>query len=323
MNKWLNTALKAMLASAIVLVGVGEASAQSVLSIHDHASGEIRTFSSNDSVFTISGNGETVDLSASKFAKQLGGHWYLKFEAPQGQTLAPGRYENAGCTSAFRTGRAPGMQITDNNPICMLAAGGDTVWGWFVIRQIAYDSAGAVVSIEAIFSQRHGAPDAPPLTGVIRYQAPGRSFKVQSEPGFAWGEIAQKNHGDSSLFWLEGTLDGLDYRASVRKDTWKIFIDPPTGQQLQLGHYQTSNLADASHAGLYIQRGFAPQYCSNGVGSLDIDKIDADSAGSIRSLIASFEYRCGAGTPALRGSIRYAAPPAIQAPASRNRPQGG
>ena len=36
-----------------------------------------------------------------------------------------------------RSGRAPGMQVTDNNPICRPGADGDSIWGSFAIRQCA------------------------------------------------------------------------------------------------------------------------------------------------------------------------------------------
>lgn len=303
MNVLSNLAVKAVGAVAILLVGISQAPAQSVLSIHDEATGTTRVFTPASAVFSISGDGKAFDVDVS----DPGTSWYLRFEAPEGETLAPGRYDDAGCRFPLRMGRAPGLEVTDNNPVCSIAVGADTVWGWFVIRQIAYDGAGNVASLEALFTQRRGSATAPALGGLIRYEARPLSLALKSDAGFGWGRVAQENHGDTSLFLLEGTItDGLDYSASVRKDTWRVLIDPPTGKALRIGRYRTRAMADTGNAGLLILRGLgrSPD-CPDASGQLDIQKMRVNSLGAILSLQATFEYRCGGTRPALRGTLRY------------------
>lgn len=304
MNTSLNPAAKLLCAVAILLVGISQAPAQSVLSIHDEASGTTRVFTPSDSTFSISGDGKAINL----FVNDPGYSWFLRFEAPEGETLLPGNYDQAGCPFGLRMGRAPGMGITDNNPVCSDGLGMDTLWGSFAIRQIAYDTAGNVASLEALFTQRKGSPTAPALGGLIRYEARPLSLTLKSDPGFGWGAISQANHGDTSLFVLEGTTaDGLDYSASVRKDTWRVAIEPPTGRQLQIRRYRTRGAADTGHAGLRIQRGLGPiiPSCPDPSGQLDVQEMRVNAAGVILSLRATFAYRCDGTTPALRGMIRH------------------
>ena len=40
---------------------------------------------------------------------------------------------------------------------------------------------------------------------MIRYQTRPLSLALRSDAGFAWGPIAQRNHGGTGLFTLDGT----------------------------------------------------------------------------------------------------------------------
>lgn len=295
----LQVACATAIAAAIPLT----ASAQSVLSLHDEATGATRVFTESDSAFLASGDGKSLDVDVAI----PGVVWSLRFEAPHGASLAPGPYRRAGCPYQLRFGRSPGLGITNNNPVCNFGLGTDTLWGSFVIRQIAYDGTGQLTALEAVFTQRQGSPTAPALGGLIRYQARPLSLALRSDAGFAWGPIAQRNHGDTGLFTLDGTTsDGIDYTASVRKDLWRMLIVPPNGRSLATGRYPTRTEPGAAHAGFMIRRGLdQPMDCENGRGVLDIRKLRTDPGGSIIGLHANFEYRCGGTRPALRGTIRF------------------
>lgn len=299
----LDSSARWLCAAALLVAGAGQAPAQTILSIYDEASRTTRVFTPGDVSFSLSGNGRAIDVDAVG----PGAGWYLRFEAPEGQTLSPGRYDNAGCRHPLRMGRSPGMEVTDNNPACSIGLGTDTLWGSFVIRQIAFDPAGNVASLEALFTQRKGSPAAPALAGLIRYEARPLSLSLKSEPGFVLGAVSQDNHGDTSVFTLDGTVtDGIDYVASVRKDTWRILIAPPPGRTLQVGRYSTRGFADAGHAGLLVLRGIdQPSRCPDASGQLDIQKLRVNPVGTILGLQATFHYRCGGTRPALRGTIRY------------------
>lgn len=298
------SATRLLCLASLLLAAAGQAAAQSVLSLHDEATGTTQVFTPGDTRFFVSGDGSAINVAA----EHPGGGWYLHFEAPDGQTLAPGRYADAGCRSPLRMGRAPGLEVTDNNPACSSGLGVDSVYGSFVIRQIHYNAAGNVVSLEALFTQRKGSATAPALGGFVRYEAAPLSFTVKSDPGFAWGAIDQISYGDTTLFTLDGTAtEGMYYIASGQKETWKLLITPRTGQQLQARRYKTRGAADTAHAGLFIWRGLGarPMDCADPSGVLDIHTIRYSIFGVVLNLQADFVYRCGGTRPALRGTIRY------------------
>lgn len=298
------SATRLLCVASLLIAAAGQAAAQSVLSLHDEATGATQVFTPGDTRFFVSGDRSAINVAA----EHPGGGWYLRFEAPDGQTLTPGRYADAGCRSPLRMGRAPGLEVTDNNPACSSTQGVDSLFGSFVIRQINYNAAGTLVSLEALFTQRKGSATAPALGGFVRYEAKALSFAVKSDPGFAWGAIDQTSYGDTNLFTLDGTAtDGVYYVASGQKETWRLLITPLTGQQLQARRYKTRGAADTSHAGLIIRRGLGgqPVDCANPSGLLDIHTIRYSIFGVVLNLRADFVYRCGGTKPALRGTIRY------------------
>src|SRR5688572_13192508 len=238
-----------------LMVGIDEASAERLLTVRDHATGQTVTLTGENAGFTIDGDSNAVNIDVNAQSLKLGpafvsgAHWFMRFEAPPGGTRQPGRYANAVCPFQLRTGRVPSMQVPADHPICRPDV--DSIWGSFEIRQIAYDDAGKVASIELTFRQHAESPDAPPLTGLLRLDAEPLSLVLESDARFALGRVSQRHFGDTGLFSLSGTTAGLDYTASVIKDLWSISIVPPEGQVLQEGQsYTTRSFATGPHAGL-------------------------------------------------------------------------
>ncbi|QDW66557.1 hypothetical protein [Luteimonas granuli] len=300
--------------ASVVCVGLGlvgastEVAAERILIVHDEDTGVSRTYTPPIGVFTLSEVGEILRVTVGEqfgevSASVLPGFWFMSFVAPPGERLSPGVYRNAGCLSPYRTGRAPSMEIADN-PVCL---DGDTVWGEFAIRQLDYDAAGAVRGVELTFTQRVGSASAPALTGELRIDTNPLSLTVDSPAAFAWGRIAQENHGDTSLFTLTGTTAGIDYTASVIKDLWSIAITPPPGMLLEAGRtYTTRNFADGRSAGLLILRGAdVSQSCADASGLLKVRAIETATSGEVTGLHADFHYKCTLNGPPLRGTIRY------------------
>ena len=73
--------------ASFLLAAAGQAAAQSVLSLHDEATGTTQVFTPGDTRFSVSGDASAINIAA----EHPGGGWYVRLEAPDGQTLAPGR----------------------------------------------------------------------------------------------------------------------------------------------------------------------------------------------------------------------------------------
>lgn len=283
-----------------LIASVGVAAAQSILSLHDEATGTTQVFVPSDAYppFSVWGDGSTINVHVPP-------DYYLHFEAPEGQKLAPGAYPGAGCRKPQRHGRAPGLEVTNNNPAC--GPDEDTQFGSFTIRQVGYGAGGEVESLEAVFIQRLGSPTAPALGGLVRIDARPLAFHLQSGARSAWGRREQHHHGNSSLFSMEGsTASGMAYEVSGLKHKWQVLITPPAGRLLATGRYATKAVADVRHAGLQVQLGdHETVECANPSGSIDIQKLVADERGAVKRLRAQFQYRCAGRQPPLRGTIRH------------------
>lgn len=87
--------------------------------------------------------------------------WHLNFQAPAGQTLAPGTYLNAGLWP-FQSSSAPGLSVS-NGISCGNIPG---ITGQFTVLEIQYDSSNAIQRFHATFQQTcNGATGS--LTGEI------------------------------------------------------------------------------------------------------------------------------------------------------------
>lgn len=289
------------------LLGTPLAQAQSFFAVQDEGSLSAQVYSEQTARFTVHGhagrlNFNVVANQGGALAHGASPHWFVTLVAPPGERLKPGFYADVGCPTAT-FGRAAGLQVTDDNPRC---SGDDTIWGWFTIRQISYDDAGAIASLEATFSQRVGSPTAPARTGRLRYKASHLSLKLSSAKNSPWGLLQQEHHGDSSLFALSGDATGFAYEASVIKDLWSVFVAPPEGRALAVGRYSTRAEAGGPHLAMSVVRGLEePMYCPDSEGMLEITDLDFDPSGNIAAMRAKFHFRCTPGGAVLKGDIRF------------------
>ncbi len=223
--------------------------------------------------------------------------WNVELAAPKGEMLHPGKYYNAE-RAAFRTGRAPGLDVYGNGRGCK------RVWGSFSIRQIATDSTGKVTMLEATFVQHCGSATAPALKGTVKFNARPLYFGFTSDPGDYLGGGASKTYyGDTSTVSLSGDDNGLRYGVSGRRDEWDVDIQAPTGGRLQPGTYDTTRFGGTNTSGLDVSAN--GRGCNTSKGTLTIREITFDSAGKVATLNASFVQHCESEAPALRGRIHY------------------
>lgn len=120
--------------------------------------GQLRQYTGANATFTPSsrepGTQFNINVSATGVA------WNFDFAAPLGQPLVPGTYLNAQ-RSAFRTGSAPGLDISGDGRGC------NTVAGWFTVYSIEFSPSGSLVHVHLTYEQHcEGGPAA--LRGAVR-----------------------------------------------------------------------------------------------------------------------------------------------------------
>lgn len=251
-------------------------------------------FTPKNATFYFSGSKESVNIS---ILGKDGQSWSLELAAPRGTTMAPGRFRDAERAS-FRSGRSAGVDVSGNG------AGCNEVWGDLDIRQVAYDSNGNISALEARFVQHCERENAPPLIGVIRYNMPQRSLRLDSDAGdYVGGGIHKTYYNDSSVFSFSGNTSYLQYSASGLRDDWLALISAPAGRRLRTGTYNTQRFNDATHAGFdFFGNG---RGCNQTSGVLRVYVVRTDTGGAITQFYADFEQRCDSSTGSLTGTIRY------------------
>jgi hypothetical protein len=247
---------------------------------------------------TISASGTAADLTVAVTSGS--DFWFIRLAAPHGDVLRPGVYRNAE-RAAFRTGRAPGLDVFGDGRGC------NEVFGQFTVDQIETDASGSISVLDAHFTQRCESATAPRLNGTVRYRAFPLSYRFTSDPGdFIGGGKSKSYTNSTTIFGLSGTTAGITYSVSGQRDDWTIELAPPVGQQLHVGTYtdaQRSPFRDPGHPGLEVTgdgRG-----CNTLTGSFTITQLVVDATGAVKALAATFEQHCEGGAPALHGTIHF------------------
>jgi hypothetical protein len=194
-----------------------------------------------------------------------------------------------------QTGRAPGLSVSGAGRSCT------DLWGSFALHQIETYADGGIRALEATFEQRCESASAPLLTGTVRYHVRPQSFGYTSDTGDHLGRGTANTYlGAATTFTVDGSADGIGFRASGPRDQWRVSLAPPTGQQLAERFYPDANrLPDASHPGLDVSVTGRP--CNEIAGDFTITRLVIDATGKPVSFTAHSE----AGKPAARGTIHY------------------
>jgi hypothetical protein len=255
--------------------------------------GQSNRYNSKNATIGLSGTAENLTFSVVTQTE----FWFLQLAAPAGELLHPGHYYDAERAS-FRTGRAPGLDVSGDGRGC------NQVWGGITINQIEADANGTVTLLDATFIHQCESSTAPRLFGAGKYNASPLSYSFISDPGdYIGGGVSKSYAGATSLFSLSGTDTYLQYGVSGERDNWTAIMRPPTGQHLGVGTYETTRFGDATHAGLDVfgdGRG-----CNTSTGTLTINEISFDGAGNVTRLNSTFEQHCEGGSPALHGTIHF------------------
>lgn len=257
--------------------------------------GRSRSLTAATSRFLVNGTDKSVSISISSGSSW----WRVNIAAPAGESLRPGNYFDAE-RAPFRTGRAPGIDISGEGRGC------NKIWGSFTIDQIASDpSTGKVTLLDATFTQRCEKSSAPALNGFIKFNAPPLSYSFESGIGdWVGGGVAKQYFNGSSTFNLTGSDLGLSFNVSGKRDNWNIRIAPPTGMRLTPGStYSTSRFATATNAGLDV--GGNGRGCNSSSGTLTVNSFTLNAQGKMIGLNADFVQHCEGRAAALGGNIRF------------------
>ncbi len=150
---------------------------------------------------TISVSGTAAFLTVS--VRNDTDWWSIDLAAPKGEKLHRGMYYDAE-RAAFRTGSAPGLDVSGNHRGC------NEIYGSFAINQIATNASGKVIMLDATFTQHCESPTAPALKGRVMFNAQPLSYAVKSDPGdYIGGGIVKTYFGATSTFSLQGTKRAL------------------------------------------------------------------------------------------------------------------
>ncbi|MEY2423999.1 MAG: hypothetical protein QOI95_4066 [Acidimicrobiaceae bacterium] len=155
--------------------------------------------------FTLSGTAGSLSFGVTT----SGENWTVNLAAPAGAQLHPGSYTRAE-RAAFRSGSRPGLDVYGDGRGC------NRVFGSFFINSIEANSTGQIVELDATFTQQCEASSAPPLNGVVKYQAPGAApvvltssnlSSVQRQPITLAASIASGSGGTptGSVTFFDGT----------------------------------------------------------------------------------------------------------------------
>jgi hypothetical protein len=154
-----------------------------------HAAGPVTEFSFVSSPGDYIGAGVTRDYvsptATITAVGSLGGismhvssgsdNWTVQLSAPPESQLHPGSYPNAQ-RSSFRTAGHPGVDVYGNGRGC------NQVVGSFTVYAISSDADGNLTLFDGKFTQHCETAGAPPMTGVVKYEAPASApITVTSE----------------------------------------------------------------------------------------------------------------------------------------------
>jgi hypothetical protein len=251
------------------------------------------TLTPANSTFSVTGDRENFNLVVAGD----GDFYSVEIAAPRGEELRRGSFAAAERV-AFRTGRAPGVDVSGNGRGC------NETWGSFIIRQVEFNELGIVSKFDATITQKCDSSAAPALTVTVLYNAEPWQFTLTSTAGDYVGQGVKRTYlGNTSDFVLNGTTQYLTYGVSGLRDDWLAVITPPNGQQLAVGTYPTQRFAGPDHAGLdFFGNG---RGCNQSTGTLNIKGIETDAEGDVTALYALITQYCDGSTVPLKGTIRY------------------
>jgi hypothetical protein len=150
------------------------------------------------------GAGGTLGNVSFTVHNGIADQWSIKMRAPDTQQLRPGVYNDTE-DAQLKSVTQPGLSVDSE-------VGCNDYYGSFTIFAISSDHLGNVDLLDAAFTVHCESPNAPPLTGAVKYNAPARSAVelTSATPQTVPGQPAQlnavvANPSGGSVTFLDGT----------------------------------------------------------------------------------------------------------------------
>jgi hypothetical protein len=167
----------------------------------------------------------------------------------------------------------------------------------------------AVVALLAVFGALFAAVVASP-TASAAADSPVTAFAFTSDPDDYVGQGQTRSVAPpAAAFTIQGTAGSVRVSVNAGSESWDVTLAARSGEQLSPGSYQNALRAPFNGASPGLSVSGAGRGCNAVKGFFDVTALSADSHGQVTTLDATFTQFCDASTGALRGSIRYSAPP--------------
>lgn len=294
--------MKRFIFACLMFLGAAPAFAQTVVTYSSTpgdwvGAGATKSYTTSNAALTFSATRAAIRVRVNG---QDGKWWDMSMVAPIGEELMPGQYTGAE-RAPFVEGRAPGLEFTGDGRGC------NELSGQFNIRQIKFDSAGALTRLEATAIQYCDGSKAP-LAIEVRYRASYYMFGVDS-PATHWVGAGRKqsHYNDTSVFtgsneYSPGTFQ---YHVSGLRTYWDATISVPAGQtRFTKGSFQARRFAEGAFGRLDVYT--TGRGCNQVEGTVNVLEVVYGPNDRIDKFYADFTHYCeSTASGPMKGRIRW------------------
>jgi len=183
--------------------------------------------------------------------------------------------------------------------LVMIPEGGDRVTFQIAVQSVAADDQARISG---------SATDTSASAVLQLWSKPPTFFSFVSDAGdyIGGGEVRRVTPAETP-FRAAAALDGRYVEvATAGPDNWSLVFMSPGGTRLGVGSYEgalRAGATDRTRPGIDISG--RSRGCNRIAGRFDVRDISIGSDGVVSRFHATYEQHCEAGTPALRGEVRF------------------